>query len=174
MALAAQHAEGILLLALGILLTVSYRRDPLVSATRIVRIRTPIMLIQPSGTDRCKLQRWPVLASKVTILLLLLTVAGLATFAKNGQYYPDSNPAQHISVSIKLNVTHSPVQVAEEPLQPVSRFLPPQPPVPSSQVKLEEASPTPPIGITVSMQHRSPPSVFSCPFSLTAVDHSTN
>lgn len=134
--------------------------------------RTPIMLTQPSGPDPCKSKTWAVAASKATILLLLFTVAGLATFAKNGQYYPNSNPAQHVSVSIKMNVTHSPAQAAEEPLQFVSRFLPPQPPVQSPRVQVEEASPTPPIGITVSMQHRSPPSGVSCSFFLSAVDDS--
>ena len=131
------------------------------------------MLTQPSGSDQFKSKTWAVAASKATILLLLFTVAGLATFAKNGQYYPDSNPAQHVSVSIKMNVTHSPVQAADEPLQPVSRFLPPQPPVQSPQVQVEEASPTPAIGIAVSMQHRSPPSVFSCSFPLSIADDST-
>lgn len=131
------------------------------------------MLTQPSASGQCKSKTWAAAVSKATILLLLFTVAGLATFAKNGQYYPDSNPAQHVSISIKMNVTHSQVQAAEEPLQPVSRFLPPQPPVQSLQVHVEEASPTPPIGITVSMQHRSPPSVLSCSFLLSAVNDST-
>lgn len=118
------------------------------------------MLTQPSASDQCKSKTWAVAASKATILLLLFTVAGLATFAKNGQYYPDSNPAQHVSISIKMNVTHSPLQAAEEPLQPVSRLLSPQPPLQSLQVQVEETSPTPPIGITISRQHRSPPRSF--------------
>lgn len=119
------------------------------------------MLTRSKACDQSKSKTWAAAASKATILLLLFTVAGLATFAKNGQYYPDSNPAQHVSISIKMNVAHSPVQAAEEPLQPVSRFLPPQPALQSLQVRVEEASPTPPIGVTVSMQHRSPPSVLS-------------
>lgn len=127
------------------------------------------MLTQPSAAGQLKSKAWAIAASRATIILLLFTVAGLATFAKNGQYYPESNPAQHVSVSIKMNVTHSLVQATEEPLQPVSRFLPPQPSVPSPQVRAEATSPSPPVGITVSMQHRSPPPALPCSVRLSSL-----
>ena len=93
-----------------------------------------------------------------TVVLLLFTVAGLFTLAKTGQYYPKSNPAQHISVSIKMNVAaHSSLEAAEEPLHPVIRFLPPQPPLRPRLIPSDEPSPVVPVGVTVSMQHRSPP-----------------
>lgn len=100
---------------------------------------------------------WKVGAIRITIVLLLFTVAGLFTLAKNGQYYPKSNPAQNVSVSIKMNVAHSSAHVAEEPLQPVARFFLPRPPVGVSRVEVDETPLGPPVGIVVSMQLRSPP-----------------
>lgn len=94
--------------------------------------------------------------TRATIVILLFTVAGLATLAKNGQYYPKSNPAQHVSIAIKMNVVHSSMHLAEEPLQPVARFSPPQP-VRAARVRFEEPPAVAPVGVVVSMQHRSPP-----------------
>ena len=101
---------------------------------------------------------WSALCGRAVIVMLLFTVAGLATFAKNGQYYPKSNPAQHVSISIKMNVVHSSAQVAEEPLQPVARLFLPQPPIRIYRVRVEEPPLALPIGVVVSMQFRSPPS----------------
>jgi len=98
---------------------------------------------------------------RTVIVMLLFTVAGLATLAKNAQYYPDSNPAQHISVSTKMNVAHSPAHVAEAPLELATLPMPPKPPVRAVRALSEEALPSPPIGVTVSMQHRSPPSALA-------------
>jgi hypothetical protein len=95
---------------------------------------------------------------RLTVLLLLFTVTGLFTLAKNGQYYPKSNPARNVSVTIKMNVVHSSAQVAEEPLQPVARFFLPQPPVPIYRVLVKESPLIVPIGVVVSTRFRSPPS----------------
>src|SRR5215469_6841996 len=131
------------------------------------------MMMESSTADRGKTRMWATFACKAVVLLLLFTVAGLATFAKNGQYYPKSNPAQHVSVSIKMNVAHSPAHVAEEPLEPVARFLIPQPPLHSPRVQVEEIPTALPIGVTVSMQHRSPPLASSCTLPFSSVDDST-
>jgi hypothetical protein len=112
---------------------------------------------QPRCAEARRLNIWRTIIKRFTIILLLFTVAGLFAMAKTGQYYPKSNPAQHVSVSIKMNVVHSSLEAAEEPEQVVIRFLPPQPPVRPQQVQLDEPSPVVPVGITVSMQHRSPP-----------------
>ena len=98
-----------------------------------------------------------VLATKTAIVVLLFTVAGLATLAKNGQYYPQSNPARNVSISTKMNVAHAPVQLDVEPSRPTARLAPPQPPLRAPQASYAEVAPTPPIGVRVSMQHRSPP-----------------
>ncbi len=95
---------------------------------------------------------------RLTVLVLLFTVTGLFTLAKNGQYYPKSNPARDVSVTIKMNVVHSSAQVAEEPLEPVARLFLPQPPVPIFRVQVNEPLLIPPIGVVVSMRFRSPPS----------------
>jgi hypothetical protein len=97
------------------------------------------------------------LAKRFTVILLLFTLAGLFTLAKTGQYYPESNPAQHVSVSIKMNVTHPSLKAVEEPRQSLICFLPPQPPPRPQRVQSKEPSPIVPVGVTVSMQHRSPP-----------------
>jgi hypothetical protein len=112
---------------------------------------------QPSSGEAHRLQRWRAVIKRFTVVLLLFTVAGLFSMAKTGQYYPKSNPAQHVSVSIKMNVVHSSLEAAEEPLQVVTRFLPPQLPVRRQQVQPDESPRVVPIGVTVSMQHRSPP-----------------
>lgn len=130
-------------------------------------------MIEFSATDQGTTKLWATFARKAVVLLLLFTVAGLATFAKNGQYYPKSNPAQHISVSIKLNVAHSPAHAAEKPLQPVARFLIPQPPLHPPRMQVEEIPTALPIGVTVSMQHRSPPLASSCTLPFSSVDDST-
>lgn len=104
---------------------------------------------------------WNLLATRVAIVILLFTVAGLATLAKNAQYYPKSNPASNVSISTKMNVTHAPVQVAAEPSQEVTRVYLPQPPVRVSYVRYERTLPKPPIGVTVTRQHRSPPFLHS-------------
>ncbi len=100
---------------------------------------------------------WAVFATKTAIIALLFTVAGLATLAKNGQYYPKSNPARNVSISTKMDVTHSTVQVAAEPSQLLARFYPPQPQLRIVSVHYEPVLQKTPIGVTVSMQHRSPP-----------------
>lgn len=101
---------------------------------------------------------WVVICSRVAVVVLLFTVTGLFTLAKNGQYYPKSSPERSVSVSIKMNVAHSSVYVAEQPLQPVARLFLPQPPVPVHRVQAEEPPLKPPIGVVVSMQFRAPPS----------------
>jgi hypothetical protein len=92
------------------------------------------------------------------VVLLLFTMIGLFTLAKNGQYYPKSNPVRDVSLTIKMNVVHSSAQVAEEPLEPVARLFLPQPPICIYRVQVDEPPLIPPIGVAVSMQFRSPPS----------------
>jgi hypothetical protein len=122
---------------------------------------TPCDKTKPPASEARRLRNWQAAVNRLTVILLLFTVAGLFTLAKTGQYYPTSNPAQHISVSIKMNVVHSSLEAAEEPLQPVIRFLLSQPPVGPRLIQSDEPSPVVPVGVTVSMQHRSPPYVLA-------------
>jgi hypothetical protein len=104
---------------------------------------------------------WAIFATKTAIFVLLFTVAGLATLAKNGQYYPTSNPARNVSISTKMNVSHSPVHVAGEQMQTVTFLFPLLPPLRAARALYAEALQKPPIGVIVSTQYRSPPAQLS-------------
>jgi hypothetical protein len=94
---------------------------------------------------------------KVGVVMLLLAIAGFATLAKNSQYLSRSNPAHYINISSKMKVCHLPVVIDRTPLRPVARFIPPQPEMRIASVVEEEIPALPSIGVTVSLQHRSPP-----------------
>lgn len=94
---------------------------------------------------------------KVGVVLLLLAIAGFSTLAKNSQYFSRSNPAHYINISSKMTVSHSPSVLHRAPLHPVARFVPPQPATRTAQVVRDEIPALPSIGVTVSLQHRSPP-----------------
>ncbi len=91
------------------------------------------------------------------VLLLLVAVVGLSTLAKNGQYYPRTNPVRHVSLSIKMNVAHAPIVILGDKLEPVARVAPPRSAVRITRLEQFEATPVQEISVTVSMQHRSPP-----------------
>jgi hypothetical protein len=93
-----------------------------------------------------------------TVVLLLFAVAGLSTLAKNSQYFPKSNPAHYVNASNKMKVVAPPVVFERAPLQPIAKVVPPRPCVPKKHGIEEVSLPLPSIGVTVSIQHRSPPS----------------
>jgi hypothetical protein len=98
---------------------------------------------------------------KVGVVLLLLAIAGFSTLAKNSQYSAQSNPAHFITFASKMIVSPLPVVIDQTPLRPVGRFLLPQP---EAQITLEFAEDVPAarsISVTVSLQHRSPPTSLS-------------
>jgi hypothetical protein len=94
---------------------------------------------------------------KVGVVMLLLAIAGFATLAKNSQYLSRSNPAHYINISSKMKVSHSPVVIDRTPLRPVARFIPPQPELRIVRMVEKEIPALPSMGVTVSLQHRSPP-----------------
>jgi hypothetical protein len=94
---------------------------------------------------------------KVGVVMLLVAIAGFSTLAKNSQYLSRSNPAHYINISSKMKVSHLPVVIDRTPLRPVARFIPPQPEMRIARVVEEEIPALPSIGVTVSLQHRSPP-----------------
>jgi hypothetical protein len=99
------------------------------------------------------------LVHKGAILLLLLGLANLATMAKDGQYYPTPNPARHVSLSIRMNDTHAPVALVRTPLEMVARRVPPRPRPIIRKPREPQPLPIETIGITVTLQHRSPPAL---------------
>jgi hypothetical protein len=92
-----------------------------------------------------------------TVVLLLFAVAGLSTLAKNSQYFPKSNPTHFVNIANKMKVAPTPVVIERVSLYPIAKVVPPQP-CPLRNHRMEEISlPSPSIGVTVSIQHRSPP-----------------
>jgi hypothetical protein len=132
------------------------------------------MMPPPSTANQPVPNSWALFATKATILLLLFTVAGLATLAKNGQYYPKSNPAKYVSISTKMNVVVQPsAHLNNQQLQPTTRFSPPHPQFPLAWVQPLQPPAVRTISVTVSMQHRSPPFAVSSRLFLAAVNNST-
>lgn len=100
-------------------------------------------------------------ANALLILLLLIAVMALSTLAKEGQYYPRTNPAGRAALSTKMNVAHAPIAISHDDLQPVSRVSPPPPAARVTRLEQFETAPVQKISVTVSMQHRSPPRLLS-------------
>jgi hypothetical protein len=98
------------------------------------------------------------LLGKLAILVLIVGIAGLATLAKDGQYFPISNPARHVSLSTKMNVAYPPVICDHATPREVAPIEEPQSPPPLIVRRTEPRSlPIQSVGLTVSLQHRSPP-----------------
>jgi hypothetical protein len=95
------------------------------------------------------------------VVSLLFAVAIFSTLAKNSQYFPKSNPTHYINIASKMKVGATPVLLDRAPLYPVAKVLPPQPCAPRNHGVEEISLPSPSIGVTVSIQHRSPPSLRS-------------
>ncbi len=114
-------------------------------------------LEQRMGIQAERKAAWARSLSRAGVVVLLLTVAGLSAAAKDGKYYPRSNPARYVSLSTEMNAAAVPVVFDREPQPIAMTFVPPHPVLP--MVHREE--PADPlitrIGLTVSMRHRSPP-----------------
>jgi hypothetical protein len=96
-----------------------------------------------------------------SVLILLFAVAALSTLAKNSQYFPKSNPTHYVNIATKMKAAPSRVVVQRERLSPVAKVFPPKAEILNRHATKEEADlPFPSVGITVSVQHRSPPSPF--------------
>jgi hypothetical protein len=97
------------------------------------------------------------IATRVSVVLLLILLAGLSTLAKNGLYFSSANAAHHVSMSTKMNVAHAPAVVVVGQLKPFPRTLQLLPIVQRTRVERFTSVPIPQLGVTLSMQHRSPP-----------------
>jgi hypothetical protein len=96
--------------------------------------------------------------AKASILTLLIALVGLSILAKQAQYYPRTNPVRHISTSTKMNVPQTATVIAREPQQPVAKVIPPQLQPRAAKIAAPELTCVPWIHLTLSLQHRSPPS----------------
>jgi hypothetical protein len=101
--------------------------------------------------DSCK----RILTASAAVLLIL-AVVGCSVTATHGRYQPESDPAYFLYTSIKMNVT-PPVVFAAPPTYASPEVLP----APSNFWMLgadeSERLEIRQIGLTVSLQHRSPP-----------------
>jgi hypothetical protein len=98
---------------------------------------------------------------RVLVVTLLVAVAGLSTLAKNTQYLPKTNPAQYVTSATKMKVVHSPVVLNRDRQLPVSRIIVAPPAIWPAREDLWDVPLIPAVGVTVSMQHRSPPAFIS-------------
>lgn len=98
--------------------------------------------------------------ARLLIVLLLFGVAGLSTVAKDSLYKFHSPTAQHVTSAIKMQTAHQ-TAVELEPAMPVLATLPASPEYRRAQLKSLRASFVPSVGVVVSLQHRSPPSLLS-------------
>jgi hypothetical protein len=92
------------------------------------------------------------------VVLLLFAVTALSTLAKNSQYFPSSSSAHYLNISNKMKGAPPPMLLERAPLYPIAKVVPPQTFVAANHGVEEVSLPSPSIGVTVSIQHRSPPS----------------
>ena len=97
------------------------------------------------------------LALRLAVVALLLGVAALATLAKNGQYFPQANPAHQVSISTKLNVVSTKITVAIQQVQPAIPVIPARPLISPTHLELFEPAPPNRIATATCTQLRSPP-----------------
>lgn len=98
---------------------------------------------------------------RAAILLLLCTVPALSVAAKHSQFLPKSNPTHFLSSTAKMNVVHPLVLSLPESAYLPAKTIPPQAEFCTSAVVCSEELDLPQIGLVISLQHRSPPSVSS-------------
>jgi len=92
------------------------------------------------------------------LTLLLLALPTLATLAKNSWYLPQSNPGHYLNIASKMNVPHGSIVLKQAPLRAIAKLLP-APQVIWRARETDREPPKPSIGLTVSLRHRSPPSL---------------
>jgi hypothetical protein len=101
--------------------------------------------------------RWGKICNRLAILLLLVGLAGLSAVAKDGQYHRVSNIEHQSSLATKMNVPPTPVILGSAELKKVARTFATKPPKTFRPRFQPEPPPTESVGVTVAMQHRSPP-----------------
>ena len=105
-----------------------------------------------------KSKPWKNMLVRLATVVLLLVVAGFTTHAKTCWYYSPSNPVHYISMASKAKVAHAPADLDQQrALEPVIRFVPIPPANDSHRENENEILPIPRISVTISLQHRSPP-----------------
>jgi hypothetical protein len=101
------------------------------------------------------------MGAHLTILLLLIAIVGFSTAAKNSQYYSSSNPAHFLNISSKMKVSTAPMVLDRAPLPLVERLIAPMQETKAFPVVELEVPDVPSLAVTLTLQHRSPPSIVS-------------
>jgi hypothetical protein len=109
----------------------------------------------PQWKDRSAI--WP----RAAVIFLLVALAGLSTFAKYTPYLPKTDPSHFVNNATKLKVAQTPVVLDRTPLHPFTVIVPPRPAYRPRRTDKPVAPPIQLIGLTVSLQHRSPPTSLS-------------
>jgi hypothetical protein len=91
------------------------------------------------------------------MLLLLVSVGGLETQAKNSEYLPQSDPGHYLSIASKMKVVQSPAILAAKHLPFVSVEVSAQPILRISPSERSEEPHFQQISLTASLRLRSPP-----------------
>jgi hypothetical protein len=104
------------------------------------------------------LRKWFAPFVKGALLaLLLFAVPTLATSAKDSWYLPQSNPGHYLNIASKMQVRHCSIIPEKTPLQTTAKLAIPQP-IAGRIRQADSEPPKPFIAVTLSLQHRSPPS----------------
>jgi hypothetical protein len=104
-----------------------------------------------------------LLLIRIAVVMLLASLAGFSTLAKNTQYLPKSNPARFLSIASKMKADCAPVTVEAPPVEPrtsvgaIASSLPLKPVAFFRQFEERETQFVELIGICASLQHRGPP-----------------
>lgn len=100
-----------------------------------------------------------LICHKLPIILLLITLTGLATVAKDGQYYHGSNSEHRVSLSTKMNVAQAPVALSPSSFQRVGTVFASKPPA-TTRIRIRYTPlPVQPVALRLSIRHRSPPAI---------------
>jgi hypothetical protein len=95
---------------------------------------------------------------RLATVLFLLVIAGYTTHARTCWYCAPSNPVHYLSIASKATVGHASADIDHhQALEPVIRFVPMPPVVDGYRNYENEIHHIQRISITVSLQHRSPP-----------------
>jgi len=98
---------------------------------------------------------------RVAVLFLLVMLAGLATFAKYTPYLPKTSPSHYVNNATKLKLAQSPALHERVPLHPIAIVVPSRPEYRVRRTDVPVAPPIELMGLSVSRQHRSPPTTLA-------------
>lgn len=113
-------------------------------------------------STRCRVSTF---RNRLILLLLVLSVPALSTLAKTSWFLPQTDTGHYLTVQVKMKAAQPPVLLDRAALENVALRVIAAVVTPEPEFKLAWRDGSdffvPPIGLTVSLQHRSPPSFLS-------------